>query len=156
MVKFFKDLEQWEKYNPSSFWLFTICLWLTIKSFTFGALSPASEVPCQSQIVVGQLRAGGSSDRISILGRLAGFFIGKPNPRPRPQPQCPAKYPGPRFASDSDLIRGVTLALIHLRKMIFHLVVNGTLTRHYIVTMRTKTKIKTIKRPLKVNVDLEF
>ena len=66
MVQFFKDFEQWEKYNPSSFWLFTIGLWLTIKSFAFGALSPASEVPCQSQVVVGQLRAGGSSDRIGI------------------------------------------------------------------------------------------
>ena len=64
--KFFKYLEQWEKYEPSSFWLCTIGLWFTIKSFTFGALSPVSEIPCQSQAVVVQLRAGGSSDKVGI------------------------------------------------------------------------------------------
>ncbi len=57
-------MEQWEKYEPSSFWLCTIGLWFTIKSFSFGALSPVSEFPCQSQAVVVQLRAGSSSDKV--------------------------------------------------------------------------------------------
>ena len=56
--KFLKYLEQWEKYEPTSFWPCTIGLWFTIKSFSFsfGALSPVSEVPCQSQAVVIQLK----------------------------------------------------------------------------------------------------
>ena len=68
LCKFFKYLEQWEKYEPTSFWPCTIGLWFTIKSFSFafGALSPVSEVPCQSQAVVVQLRAGGSSDKVGI------------------------------------------------------------------------------------------
>ena len=70
--KFLKYLEQWEKYEPSSFWLCTIGLWFTIKSFSFafGALSPVSEVPCQSQAVVAQLRAGGSTDKVGILQKM--------------------------------------------------------------------------------------
>ncbi len=59
-------MEQWEKYEPSSFWLCTIGLWFTIKSFSFGALSPVSEFPCQSQAVVVQLRAGSSSDKVGM------------------------------------------------------------------------------------------
>jgi hypothetical protein len=55
--KFFKYLKQWEKYEPSNFWFCTIGL-SSIVYFSFGALSPASEVPCQSQAVVLQLRSG--------------------------------------------------------------------------------------------------
>jgi hypothetical protein len=55
--KFFKYLKQWEKYEPSNFWFCTIGL-SSIVYFSFGALSPASEVPCQSQAVVVQLRSG--------------------------------------------------------------------------------------------------
>ena len=62
LKSFLKYLEQWEKHEPSSFWLCTIGLWFTIKSFSFGALSPASEVACPSQVVVVQFRGGGSSD----------------------------------------------------------------------------------------------
>lgn len=62
--KFLKYLEQWEKYESASFWFCTIGLGLTIKSFAFAALSPVSEVPYQSQSVVVQLRAGGSSQKM--------------------------------------------------------------------------------------------
>jgi len=54
--------------------------------------------------------------------------------------------------------RGVTMNLIHVRKLLFHLVINGTLTMNFIVMTLTKIKkINTkIKLPFKVNVDLEF
>ena len=70
--KFLKYLEQWEKYESSSFWFCIIGLWF-IFSFDFGALSPASEVPCQSQAVAVQLRSGGQQEHevINSVDNLA-------------------------------------------------------------------------------------
>jgi hypothetical protein len=65
--KFFKYVEQWEKYEPSSFWFCTIGL---LFIFSFGALSPASEVPCQSQAIVGQLRSGCQQETTSQIVQI--------------------------------------------------------------------------------------
>ena len=46
---FLKSLEQWERYEPSSFWLCSICLYFSF-SAGFGVLFPES--PSQSQIVI--------------------------------------------------------------------------------------------------------
>ena len=60
--KFFKDLEQWEKYQPSSFWLCTVSLYLSF-SAGFGTLFPESpESPSHAHIVVEQVRGGGRED----------------------------------------------------------------------------------------------
>jgi hypothetical protein len=56
---FFKSLEQWEKYQPSSFWLCSIGLYIFF-SAGFGALFPES--PRQSQVVIEQIRGGGTGD----------------------------------------------------------------------------------------------
>ncbi len=50
---FFKSLEQWEKYQPSSFWLCSIGLYISF-SAGFGALFPES--PRQSHVVIEQPR----------------------------------------------------------------------------------------------------
>ena len=51
----FKSLEQWEKYEPSSFWLCSIGLYIFF-SAGFGALFPES--PSQSHVVIEQVRGG--------------------------------------------------------------------------------------------------
>jgi hypothetical protein len=56
---FFKSLEQWEKYQPSSFWLCSIGLYISF-SAGFGALFPES--PRQSHVVIEQVRGGGRED----------------------------------------------------------------------------------------------
>jgi hypothetical protein len=56
---FFKSLEQWEKYQPSSFWLCSIGLYISF-SAGFGALFPES--PRQSHVVIEQVRGGGTED----------------------------------------------------------------------------------------------
>ena len=66
--KFLKQLEQWEKYQSSSFWLVTIGLY-SFFSAAFGALFPESpESPSHSHLVVEQVRGGGRKD---------GPFLGK-------------------------------------------------------------------------------
>ena len=55
----FKSLEQWEKYEPSSFWLCSIGLYIFF-SAGFGALFPES--PSQSHVVIEQVRGGGIED----------------------------------------------------------------------------------------------
>ena len=77
--KFLKYLEEKEGDEPSSFWTCTIFVYFIIKSFSFVVLSSASEVPYQSQVIVGQLRAGDSSDRIQKIDsdfhrRLEKYF----------------------------------------------------------------------------------
>jgi hypothetical protein len=56
---FFKSLEQWEKYQPSSFWLCSIGLYISF-SAGFGTLFPES--PRQSHVVIEQVRGGGRED----------------------------------------------------------------------------------------------
>ena len=70
-----KCLERWERDEPSSFWLctITICLGFIININSFDALSPTSEVPSQSQAVVGQLRAGGSSNKVIMASLGLGL-----------------------------------------------------------------------------------
>jgi hypothetical protein len=63
---FLKSLEQWEKYEPSSFWLFTIGLYFSF-SAGFGALFP--ERPSQSHVVIEQVRGGGNKD-YPFLGKI--------------------------------------------------------------------------------------
>ena len=54
-----KSLEQWERYEPSSFWLCSIGLYISF-SAGFGALF--SESHSQSQVVIEQVRGGGRED----------------------------------------------------------------------------------------------
>ena len=57
--KFLKYLKQWERYEPSSFWLCIIGLYISF-SAGFGALF--SESHSQSQVVIEQVRGGGRED----------------------------------------------------------------------------------------------
>ena len=67
--KFLKYLEQWEKYEPSSFWLSIIALSICF-SAVFGVLSSVSEFPYESQAVIVELRAGGSNEKVDIQKML--------------------------------------------------------------------------------------
>jgi hypothetical protein len=69
--RFFKSLEQWEKYQPSSFWLCSIGLYISF-STGFGALFPES--PRESQVVIEQIRGGGRED-YSFLGKRKKFDL---------------------------------------------------------------------------------
>jgi hypothetical protein len=82
--KFFKYLEQWEKYEPSSFWFCTIGL-SSMVYFSFGALSPASEVPCQSQAVVGQLRSGCQQETTSHIVQITAPRVASSTKAPKPK-----------------------------------------------------------------------
>lgn len=68
---FLKSIEKWERYEPSSFWLCSICLYLSV-SAGFGALFPES--PSQSHIVIGKVRGGGSKDS-DFLGKRKKFDL---------------------------------------------------------------------------------
>ena len=68
---FLKSLEQWEKYQPSSFWLCSIGLYIFF-SAGFGALF--LESPGQSHIVIEQVRGGGRED-YSFLGKRKKFNL---------------------------------------------------------------------------------
>ena len=57
--KFLKYLKQWERYEPSSFWLCSIGLYISF-SARFGILF--SESHSQSQVVIEQVRGGGRED----------------------------------------------------------------------------------------------
>jgi len=57
LCKFLKYIEQWERYEPSSFWLCSIGLYISF-SAGFGALFPKSHR--QSHVVIEQVRGGGS------------------------------------------------------------------------------------------------
>ena len=59
LYKFLKYLEQWERYESSSFWLCSIGLYISF-SAGFGALFPESN--SQSQVVIEQVRGGGRED----------------------------------------------------------------------------------------------
>ena len=59
LYKFLKYLEQWERYESSSFWLCSIGLYISF-SAGFGALFPESH--SQSQVVIEQVRGGGRED----------------------------------------------------------------------------------------------
>lgn len=52
---FLKSIEQWETYQPSSFWLCSIGLYISF-SAGFGALFPKS--PKQSHLVIEQVHGG--------------------------------------------------------------------------------------------------
>ena len=56
LCKFLKYIEQWERYEPSSFWLCSIGLYISF-SAGFGALFPKSHR--QSHVVIEQVRGGG-------------------------------------------------------------------------------------------------
>ena len=71
LLKFFKYLEQWERYEPSSFWLCSICLYISF-SARFGVLFPESH--SQSQIVIEQVRGGGRED-YPFLGKRKKFDL---------------------------------------------------------------------------------
>ena len=98
--KFLKYLEQWEKYEPSSFWLSSIALYICF-SAVFGALSHVSEFPYESQAVIVELRAGGPNEKVGIVRKVAAFFLSKSNPSQRPQPKCPGPKYGPIFLPGS-------------------------------------------------------
>jgi len=68
---FLKSLEQWEKYEPSSFWFCTIGLYIFF-SAGFGALFPES--PSQSHVVIQQVRGGGRED-YPFLGKRKKFDL---------------------------------------------------------------------------------
>jgi len=68
---FFKSLEQWDKYQPSSFWLCSIGLYIFF-SAGFGALFPES--PRQSHVVIEQVRGGGTED-YPFLGKRKKFDL---------------------------------------------------------------------------------
>ena len=59
LCSFLKSLEQWEKYQPSSFWLCSIGLYISF-SAGFGVLFPESHR--QSHVVIEQVRGGGRED----------------------------------------------------------------------------------------------
>ena len=59
LYKFLKYLERWERFEPSSFWLCSIGLYLCF-SVGFGSLFP--EYHSQSQVVIEQVRGGGRED----------------------------------------------------------------------------------------------
>ena len=67
LCKFLKYLEQWERYEPSSFWLCSICLYISF-SVGFGGLFPQSHR--QSHVVIEQVRGGGREDS----GRSSAFM----------------------------------------------------------------------------------
>jgi len=68
---FLKSLEQWEKYQPSSFWLCSIGLYIFF-SAGFGALFPES--PSQSHVVIQQVRGGGR-EYYPFLGKRKKFDL---------------------------------------------------------------------------------
>ena len=68
---FLKSLEQWEKYQPSSFWLCSIGLYISF-SAGFGALFPES--PRQSHVVIEQVR-GGRREDYPFLGKRKTFDL---------------------------------------------------------------------------------
>ena len=71
LYKFFKYLEQWERYEPSSFWLCSIGLYISF-SAGFGALFPESHR--QSHVVIEQVRGGGREDP-PFLGKREKFDL---------------------------------------------------------------------------------
>ena len=71
LCKFLKYLEQWERYEPSSFWLCSICLYISF-SAGFGVLFPESHK--QSHVVIEQVRGGGRED-YPFLGKRKKFDL---------------------------------------------------------------------------------
>ena len=71
LCKFLKYLEQWERYEPSSFWLCSICLYISF-SAGFGVLFPESHR--QSHVVIEQVRGGGRED-FPFLGKRKKFDL---------------------------------------------------------------------------------
>ena len=71
LCKFLKYIEQWERYEPSSFWLCSIGLYISF-SAGFGALFPESK--SQSQVVIEQVRGGGRED-YPFLGKRKKFDL---------------------------------------------------------------------------------
>ena len=98
--------------------------------------------------------------RVEGLMMLMRFFLQNQTQGHGHNPSAPTQIWGLDLRRVLGLIRlGVTLTLIHVSKLLLHLVINGTLTRNFIVTTLTKIKKtinKKIKLPFKVNVDLEF
>ena len=56
--KFFKSLERWEYYHPSSFWVCTISVYLCFTTL-FYHLPSFSKNPSQAQVVIEEVRSGG-------------------------------------------------------------------------------------------------
>ncbi len=74
LSKFFKDLEQWERYELLSFWLCSICLYI---SFSGGFVALFPESHRQSHVVieqVEQIRGGGKED-YPFLGKRKKFDL---------------------------------------------------------------------------------
>ena len=71
LCKFLKYLEQWERYEPSSFWLCSIGLYISF-SAGFGALFPESHR--EPHVVIEQVRGGGREDS-GFLGKRKKFDL---------------------------------------------------------------------------------
>ena len=56
--KFFKSLERWEYYDPSSFWVCSISVYLCFTTLSNHLLS-FSKNPSQAQVVIEEVRSGG-------------------------------------------------------------------------------------------------
>jgi len=63
--KFFKTLERWEYYHPSSFWVCIISVY-----FCFNLPSFPNN-PSQAQVVIEKIRAGGQQEGINSVDNLA-------------------------------------------------------------------------------------
>ncbi len=91
-------LEKFERTAPRIFWFLSLVFYTVFVS-PYEAKIPPVQV-CQYQVVSQQFRAGGQGENLSIIQKMALFFV--PNSkRQRPQPQCPAPDPGLRFAPGS-------------------------------------------------------
>ena len=80
--KFFKSLERWEYYNPSSFWTCILSLYLLfhyLPSFS----EATSQDTSQTQVVIQEIRAGGQTDNRPRLR------ISPPKPDVRSKPSVP-------------------------------------------------------------------
>lgn len=72
--KFLNYLEQWERYESSSFWFYSICLYLSF-SDGLGVLLPESHRQCE--VVIEQVRGGGREGCpfLPFLGKRKKFDI---------------------------------------------------------------------------------
>jgi putative component of toxin-antitoxin plasmid stabilization module len=97
-------IEKFERTAPRIFWFLSLVFYtVTVFVSPHDAKIPPAQV-CQYQVVNEQFRCGGQGEKLSIIRKMAIFFV--PNSkRQKPQPQCPAPNlnpnPGPRFTPGS-------------------------------------------------------
>ena len=68
--KFFKSLERWEYYHPSSFWVCTISVYLCFTTLFIHRPSFPNN-PSQAQVVIEEVRAGGQQEVTNSVDNLA-------------------------------------------------------------------------------------